>query len=69
LEAHNLFFHLTYEGAVDLSAISDPVTLDAAKEQIAQFGQTPFQLFTKPHPQVSSQRAWRCRSSQFRFAV
>jgi len=49
-DANNLFFHLTYEGAVDLSSIKDPVVLDAVKEQIAQFGQTPTQLFRKPHP-------------------
>lgn len=24
--AHNTFFHLTYEGAVDIDAIDDPVT-------------------------------------------
>ena len=49
-DACNLFFHLTYEGAVDISTVKDPVLLDAIKEQIAQFGQTPVQLFKKPHP-------------------
>ena len=28
--------------------------LDAARDQIAQFGQTPLQLFTKPHVAVST---------------
>ena len=50
-DAHNLFFHLTYEGAVDVATIKDPVLLEAIREQIAQFGQTPMQLFRKPHPQ------------------
>jgi WD40 repeat protein len=50
-EAHNLFFHLTYEGAVDLDNIRDPVLLEAIKDQIAQFGQTPVQMWKKPHPQ------------------
>ena len=50
VDAHNVFFHLTYEGAVDLSTISDPVLKNAVKDQIALFGQTPLQLFKKPHP-------------------
>ena len=50
IEAHNVFFHLTYEGAVDLSTITDPVLKNAVKDQIALFGQCPQQLFTKPHP-------------------
>lgn len=49
-EAHNLFFYLTYEGAVDLDAVNDPVMKEAIKEQIAQFGQTPQRLFVHPHP-------------------
>jgi hypothetical protein len=37
-EAHNLFFHLTYEGAVDVATIKDPVLLEAIKDQISQSG-------------------------------
>jgi len=50
-EAHNLFFHLTYEGAVDIATVKDPVLLEAIKDQISQFGQTPVQLWKRPHPQ------------------
>ena len=50
IDANNVFFHLTYEGAVDLSTITDPVLKNAVKDQIALFGQTPLQLFKKPHP-------------------
>ena len=50
IDAHNVFFHLTYEGAVDLSTITDPVLKNAVKDQISLFGQTPLQLFKKPHP-------------------
>jgi WD40 repeat protein len=49
--ANNLFFHLTYEGAVDIATIKDPVLLEAISQQISQFGQTPVQLFKKAHPQ------------------
>ncbi len=39
--AHNVFFYLTYEGAVDLDAITDPVQRLAVESQISHFGQTP----------------------------
>eukprot|EP00467_Chlorarachnion_reptans_P011148 CAMPEP_0114532858 /NCGR_PEP_ID=MMETSP0109-20121206/26907_1 /TAXON_ID=29199 /ORGANISM="Chlorarachnion reptans, Strain CCCM449" /LENGTH=1714 /DNA_ID=CAMNT_0001715985 /DNA_START=801 /DNA_END=5946 /DNA_ORIENTATION=+ len=53
LEAHNLFHHLTYEGGESLlehEQKNDQILKDAVKLQIAQFGQTPVQLFTEPHP-------------------
>ena len=53
---HNVFYHLTYEDAVDLDASADPVLRRAAEIQIANFGQTPSQLFTRPHPP----HAWCC---------
>ena len=37
-DAHNLFYYLTYEGAVDIATVKDPVLLEAIREQIAQFG-------------------------------
>ena len=49
--AHNLFYFLTYEGAVDVDAITDPMERAAVEAQIALFGQCPGQLFTVPHPQ------------------
>ncbi|KAJ9074230.1 hypothetical protein DSO57_1008753 [Entomophthora muscae] len=51
VKALNLFYYLTYEGAVDLDAISDPLERRSIQEQIYHFGQTPTQLLTSPHPQ------------------
>ncbi|CAG8480599.1 18870_t:CDS:10, partial [Gigaspora margarita] len=50
VEAVNVFHHLSYEGAIDLDAISDPVERSATTGIIHNFGQTPRQLFTRPHP-------------------
>uniref|UniRef100_A0A8B9ZIK9 Neutral sphingomyelinase activation associated factor n=1 Tax=Anas platyrhynchos TaxID=8839 RepID=A0A8B9ZIK9_ANAPL len=49
--AHNVFHPLTYEGGVDLNSIMDPNEKVALLTQILEFGQTPKQLFTVPHPQ------------------
>ena len=51
VEATNVYYHLTYEGEVDLEAIDDEVLRRATEAQIANFGQTPRQLFSTPHPQ------------------
>ncbi len=48
--AKNVFYYLTYEGAVDLDTISDPIERGAIESQIANFGQTPCQLFLQEHP-------------------
>lgn len=48
--AMNLFYYLTYEGAVDIDKIVDPVERQGIIDQINNFGQTPTQLFKKPHP-------------------
>lgn len=50
--ADNVFRHTSYEGAVDLDAISDPVMRIAKEMMISEFGQTPAQLFDEhqPHP-------------------
>lgn len=50
VEADNVFYHLTYEGAVDLEAMTDPTEREAVQAQIMEFGNTPKQLFTIPHP-------------------
>eukprot|EP00339_Tiarina_fusa_P026282 CAMPEP_0117073598 /NCGR_PEP_ID=MMETSP0472-20121206/51827_1 /TAXON_ID=693140 ORGANISM="Tiarina fusus, Strain LIS" /NCGR_SAMPLE_ID=MMETSP0472 /ASSEMBLY_ACC=CAM_ASM_000603 /LENGTH=570 /DNA_ID=CAMNT_0004798225 /DNA_START=1985 /DNA_END=3699 /DNA_ORIENTATION=+ len=50
-EALNVFYFLTYEGSVDIDAIDDPIEKDSVIAQINNFGQTPKQLFKKPHPQ------------------
>ena len=39
-EALNVFHHLTYEGAVDVDAVADPVERRSAVAQILNFGQT-----------------------------
>lgn len=49
IEADNLYYYLTYEGAVDLDRVTDSRERDALVMQIQEFGQTPKQLFTRPH--------------------
>jgi len=41
---------LTYEGAVDLETMEDDLQRAAIEDQIANFGQTPIQIFRKKHP-------------------
>lgn len=50
IKALNVFHHLTYEGAVDLDTIEDEVMRAATISTINNFGQTPKQLFKRPHP-------------------
>ena len=38
VNANNVFFHLTYEGAVDIDSITEPLLKEAVVDQIAQFG-------------------------------
>ncbi len=33
-----VFYHLTYEGAVDMDKVSDPIERAALEAQIAEFG-------------------------------
>jgi hypothetical protein len=49
VQNYNVFYYLTYEGTVDIDAIQDEVQRRAIIAQIENFGQTPSQLFTKPH--------------------
>jgi WD40 repeat protein len=50
-QAQNTYYYLTYEGVVDVSALTDPVQKAATISQINNFGQTPHQVFKKsPHP-------------------
>ncbi|XP_078396574.1 protein FAN isoform X3 [Cetorhinus maximus] len=51
IAAYNVFHPLTYEGGVDWGSIEDPNQKIAMLTQILEFGQTPKQLFTSPHPQ------------------
>jgi factor associated with neutral sphingomyelinase activation len=50
IKADNVFYHLTYEGAVNLDSISDPNMRNSVIAQVREFGQTPKQVFTTPHP-------------------
>lgn len=46
-----VFYHLCYEGAIDLDAITDLNQRHALEVQIMEFGQIPKQVFKVPHPQ------------------
>lgn len=46
-----VFYHLCYEGSVDLDSIKDLNQRHAFEVQIMEFGQIPKQIFTVPHPQ------------------
>ncbi|KAK4776809.1 hypothetical protein SAY86_005497 [Trapa natans] len=48
-EAVNVFYHYTYEGSVDIDLVTDPAMKASILAQINHFGQTPKQLFQKPH--------------------
>lgn len=50
IDALNVFYYCTYEGAVDLDAIKDPKERTALEGMINNFGQTPSQLMKEPHP-------------------
>ncbi|KAK9758397.1 hypothetical protein RND81_01G226800 [Saponaria officinalis] len=50
VEAANIFYYLTYEGAVDLESMDDELQRSAIEDQIANFGQTPIQIFRRKHP-------------------
>eukprot|EP00750_Incisomonas_marina_P029689 INCI7214.1.p1 GENE.INCI7214.1~~INCI7214.1.p1 ORF type:complete len:3202 (-),score=518.53 INCI7214.1:3391-12840(-) len=54
VQADNVFYHLTYEGAVDVREIANTFEREAVETQITAFGQTPSQLFTSPHPKRMS---------------
>jgi len=46
----NLFHPFTYEGGIDVDDVTDPRERRAILSQIGEFGQTPRQVFTSPHP-------------------
>uniref|UniRef100_A0A3P8VSU4 Neutral sphingomyelinase activation associated factor n=1 Tax=Cynoglossus semilaevis TaxID=244447 RepID=A0A3P8VSU4_CYNSE len=60
--AHNVFHPLTYEGGMDCDSIKDPDERIAMLTQILEFGQTPKQLFSSPHPQRITPRFQISRS-------
>lgn len=61
IKANNLFFHLCYEGSVDLDNINDLAKRHALEVQISEFGQIPKQLFKKPHVSKIMLNATRLR--------
>ena len=50
VEAVNVFHYLSYQGAKDLDSIADPMERLATIGIIHNFGQTPYQIFNRPHP-------------------
>ncbi|CAE7469550.1 sel-2, partial [Symbiodinium microadriaticum] len=52
VDACNVYFHLTYAGAVDLDNLreNDVPLYNQMVRQIDNYGQTPTQLFERPHP-------------------
>ncbi|KAJ3434994.1 beige/beach-related [Anaeramoeba flamelloides] len=50
IKSVNVFYYLTYENAVDIDKITDPMERKSIEDQIENFGQTPSQLFIKHHP-------------------
>ncbi|KAL0985478.1 hypothetical protein UPYG_G00157390 [Umbra pygmaea] len=60
VEALNVFYYCTYEGAVDLDAIANETERKALEGIISNFGQTPCQLLKEPHPpRMSAESASR----------
>jgi hypothetical protein len=57
VKATNVFHHLSYHGAKDLDTIEDPVERIATIGIIHNFGQTPHQVFHKPHPARDHRRS------------
>jgi len=55
LESNNVFYWLTYEGAVDLEQVTDPQERRSLELQLAEFGQCARQIFFKSHPQRYTQ--------------
>lgn len=58
-ESLNVFYHLTYEGAVDLDSIKDEAQRHQMEQFINNFGQTPTQLLKTPHPKRKSKEELR----------
>ncbi len=54
IDANNVFHYLSYEGFVDIDAITDETQRIATEAHISNFGQTPSQLFFKKHPKRAS---------------
>ena len=55
-----MFYYLTYEDSIDLKEITEESTRISKEAQIMHFGQTPSQLWTKPHGN-------RCKQKKYTF--
>ena len=62
VDAMNVFIHLTYDGEVDVDAITDPLIRSATIAQINNFGQCPSKLFAKPHRKKTVPEIFRVSS-------
>lgn len=51
IEATNVFHHLSYQGSINPDNIEDPMERLATIGIIHNFGQTPRQVFSRPHEQ------------------
>ncbi|KAH7366589.1 hypothetical protein BKA66DRAFT_470544 [Pyrenochaeta sp. MPI-SDFR-AT-0127] len=51
VEAANVYHWMTYQGAIDLDSITDEKERAQKISIINNFGQTPTQVFQRPHPQ------------------
>ena len=45
-----MYHPYSYEGFIDISSVKDPDERAAYETHIREFGQTPRQIFMKPHP-------------------
>lgn len=73
VEANNVFYYLSYYGAVDTSKMSDDLR-KATELQVAHFGSHPMQLFRSPHPEkrkrsIPRSLYWCFDSSYSRFIL
>ncbi len=50
IKALNCFYYLTYEDAVPWQHMKNDKDVHSIESQIVNFGQTPTQIFIKPHP-------------------
>jgi len=54
IDAANVYHWMTYQGAIDLDSITDEKERAQKISVINNFGQTPTQVFQRPHPQKES---------------
>jgi hypothetical protein len=59
VDALNVFYYCSYEGAVNLDAIKDESEREALEGMINNFGQTPSRLLKEPHPKRMSLAEYR----------